>query len=66
MINYRCTRSRYEINVVNITNTDERRYKSPSFHELARGEGGFWIMVIDRLGSLLRLASPSYGCFGGP
>ena len=50
MINYRCTRSRYEINVVNITNTDERRYKSPFFYEVARGGGdGFWIMVIDRL-----------------
>ena len=49
MINYRCTRSRYEINVVNITNTDERRYKSPPFYEVARGGDGFWIMVIDRL-----------------
>jgi hypothetical protein len=49
MINYRCTRFNYELNVVNITNIDERRYKSPPFYEGARGEDGFWTMVIDRL-----------------
>ena len=49
MINYRCNRSRYEINIVNITNADERKYKSPSFYEVARWGDGFWIMVIDRL-----------------
>ncbi len=36
MINYKCTRSKYEINVVNITNTDERRYKPPPLYEVAR------------------------------
>ena len=49
MINYRFTRSKYEINVVNITNTDERRYKSPPFYEGTRWGDGFWNMVNDRL-----------------
>jgi hypothetical protein len=46
MIKYVCTRSNYEINVVSITNTDERRYK---FALSKKGLGGcFWIMVIDQ------------------
>jgi hypothetical protein len=48
MINYRCTRSRYEINIVNITNIDEPRYKSPPSTKWLELDS-FWIMVIDRM-----------------